>query len=260
MIHPTAIIHPKAKLAKNVSVGPYCVIGPEVTIGASTVLHAHVVVQGQTVIGEENEIYSFTVLGGAPQDLKYKGGARLWIGSRNIIREHVTIHASSSPEHPTRIGNKCFIMGQVHIAHDCIIGNNVVLTQRAVLGGHVEVGDYANLSGDTAYHQFVRIGRFAMPGSRALVLRDLPPFSIAVGSPATYLKCNRIALERASFSPDTIEQIERALSLLFHPEVTREDAIKQIKAECCGEEIQEILAFVESSKRGLVPLRAKKKA
>ncbi|MGE9269377.1 MAG: acyl-ACP--UDP-N-acetylglucosamine O-acyltransferase, partial [Verrucomicrobiales bacterium] len=151
MIHPTAVISPKASLGNDVHVGPYCVIGDDVTLGAGCVLHSHVVMEGHTTIGRENEFFPFAAIGGKTQDLKYAGGTTyLEIGDRNVFRENVTIHRGTRADTLTRIGDNNLFLCYSHVAHECVLGNHIILSNNGTLAGHVTVEDYAIISGLSA--------------------------------------------------------------------------------------------------------------
>ena len=171
VIHPTAIISPKAKLGAEVRVGPYCVIEAGVELGDHCVLHSHVVISGPCKIGRENEFFPFAAVGGKTQDLKYLGEPTwLEIGDRNVFRENCTIHRGTHEEIPTRIGSDNLFLCYSHVAHDCQLGNHIILSNNGTLGGHVEVGDYAIVSGLAAIHQFCRIGCHSIIGGCAKIV------------------------------------------------------------------------------------------
>ncbi len=253
MIHPMAVVDSKAEIAEDVSTGPYCVIGPEVRIDSGGILHSHVVIQGHTTIGKNNQIYPFTVIGTPSQDLKDRGGERrIEIGSDNIIREHVRIHLPNSEKENTRIGNHNFLMGGVHVAHNCRIGDHVVIIQGTVLGGHVEVENHAMIGGQVAVHQYARIGQYAMVGGKAGVVQDIPPYTIVMGVPALFTGINRVGLERASFAPDAIERLTKAFEILYDNNSSLEEAARRSEAEIQkGEEIIHLVRFLQTSKRGI---------
>jgi len=183
-IHPTAIIHPKAELAEGVSVGPYVVIGEHVRLGTGTIVSPHAVIEGWTSIGQHCDIGVGAVLGGPPQDLKYRGQRSfLRVGDHTCVREYVTVHRSAEEDGVTSIGAHDFLMAYTHVAHDCRLGNYVIMVNYAGLSGYVEVEDRAFISGHNAVHQFVRIGYLAMVSGASRVVKDIPPFMIAEGNP-----------------------------------------------------------------------------
>jgi UDP-N-acetylglucosamine acyltransferase len=216
-IHPTAIVDPSARLAKDVTVGPWCVVGPDVSIGEGTVLHPHVIVEAHTRIGRQNQIFPFAYVGGTPQDRKYFGERTTCeIGDRNQIREHVTIHrGTENGGSVTRIGSDNLIMGTVHVAHDCIIGNGCILANNVMLAGHSVVQDHANLGGGAGIHHFVVIGTCAFVGAMARVSMDVPPFMIVEGNPAEVRGHNHIAMARRGFTETDIEAMKEAYKRLF---------------------------------------------
>ncbi len=216
-IHPTAIVDASADLADSVSVGPYCVIGPDVTIGERTALHNHVIVQSLTTIGEDNEIYPFSVLGADPQDRKFQGeAAYCTIGDRNRIREHVTIHrGTANGGYYTRMGSDNLVMVAAHIAHDCVIGNHVTIANQVMLAGHVHVENGGNIGGGAGIHHFVTVGTCAFVGGMARISRDVPPFMIVEGNPAEVRAVNSIAMNRGGYETQDIDAVKEAFRRLF---------------------------------------------
>ena len=181
VIHPTAIIHPKAKLDSTVRVGPYAVIDEGVELGADCVVGPHVYLTGLTTIGAGNQFHAGCVIGDAPQDLKYKDEpTRLRIGDHNVFREHFTVHRSTKPDAETIIGSHNFLMANAHVAHNCVIGDHVILANGALLGGHAEVQDRAFISGNCCVHQFCRVGTLALMQGNSAISKDLPPFTVAL--------------------------------------------------------------------------------
>lgn len=253
MIHPTAIVEDGAQLAPNVEIGPYCVIGGQVKIGAGTRLIGHVSVAGRTEIGEACVIHPFASLGGDPQDKTYRGeDTSCLIGDRNVIREYVTINRASTKENRvTRVGSDNFIMAYSHIGHDCIVGSSVIMANAATLGGHVHVGDFVNISGPSAVHQFCRIGRYAMISGLTGVPTDIPPFVTAAGDRAKLYGLNVIGLQRRGFTQEEILTIKRAYRILFRSALPLQDALKRIEEELEGPHVHELVEFIRSSKRGI---------
>ena len=212
-IHPTAVVHASARISPAATVGPWCVVGPEVSIGDGTVLDSHVVVESNTRIGRDNRLFPFSYVGGTPQDKKFHGeDCHCEIGDRNQIREHVTIHRGTANGGGwTRIGSDNLIMGTVHIAHDCIIGNGCVLANNAMLAGHSVVQDHGNLGGGAGIHHFVVIGTCAFVGAMARVSMDVPPFMIVEGNPAEVRGHNHIAMARRGFTETEIEAMKEEI-------------------------------------------------
>lgn len=216
-IHPTAIIHSHAKVAKTALIGPYCVIGENVTIGENVKIKSHVCVDGITEIGEGTKIYPFASIGLEPQDLKFHGEAsRLVIGKNNTIREYVTIQpGTEGGSMLTQVGDNCLFMVSSHVAHDCIVGNNVIMANCATLGGHVEVGDYAVIGGLSGVHQFVRIGSHAIIGGMSGVAADVIPYGSAVGERANLAGLNIVGLKRRNFDREIIHDLRKVFAILF---------------------------------------------
>lgn len=255
MIHPTAIIHPKAQLAAEVEIGAYSVIGEQVTIGRGTRIASHVVIEGPTRIGEDNHIFQFASIGAVPQDKKYQGeSTELIIGDRNVIREGCTLNRGTVQDKgQTLIGNDNWIMAYVHIAHDCMVGNHTVFANSATLAGHVEVRDYAILGGFTLVHQFCTIGEYVFTGMGSAIGKDVPPYTLANGAPAVPRGINAEGLKRNGFSVEAIQRIKDSYRLLYRQHITVKEALMQLEAEY-GEfaDIQCLIAFVQASQRGVI--------
>ncbi len=216
-IHPTAIVDPQAELGENIDIGPYCVIGPHVKIGNGTQLHNHVTIGQFTTIGRDNEIYPYTVIGAAPQDLKYRGEeAILVIGDRNIIREHVTIHrGTENGGGKTIIGNDNLLMVASHVAHDCIIGSNCVIANQVMIGGHAIIEDHVSIGGGAGIHHYATIGTYAFIGGLVRVKKDVPPYMKLEGEPAEVRGVNTIALTRNEFTDVEVGAVRDAYKRLF---------------------------------------------
>jgi UDP-N-acetylglucosamine acyltransferase len=195
-IHPTAIVHPNARIADGVEIGPYSVIGEHVSIGRDTKIYSHVLIDGWTTIGERNHIFSFSSIGSAPQDIGYRNEETyLIIGDDNVIRECATVHrATTKEDRKTVIGNGNFLMAYSHVAHDCKLGNSIIMANSVALGGHIVIGDYAILGGIVAVHQFARIGSYAIIGGQSAVTLDIPPYVSAAGNRAQLYGLNLVGL------------------------------------------------------------------
>ena len=255
IIHPSAIVHPGARLAAGVSVGPYSIIGEHVEIGEGTTIGPHVVIEGRTRIGAQNRIFASSALGGEPQDKKYAGEPTgLEIGDRNMIREYCTFNCGTIQDAGvTRIGNDNWIMAYVHVAHDCQVGNNTIFANGASIAGHVHVGDYAILGGLTGVHQFVRIGAHSMTGGATLLLQDLPPYVIAQGNDAKPFGINAEGLKRRGFTEEQITEIKRAYKTLYRSGLTLEEARTSIAARAEKvPQLRVLVDFLERSQRGIV--------
>lgn len=257
-IHPTAVVDPKAELDSSVIVGPYAVIGRDVSIAADTRIEPHATISGPTTIGERNLIGSFTVVGGAPQDLGYKGEpTELIIGNDNQIREYSSIHRGTpNGKKKTVIGNHNLLMAYTHVAHDCQLGNHVILTNVATLAGHVEVGDRAVIGGLVAIHQFCRVGTFSYIGGISGLGLDVPPYVIIAGTRnrTRISGINKVGLRRNGFDRETIATLDKAFKIIFRsPNLLMKDAIEVAKKEFASSpEVQILVKFFEDSKRGVV--------
>lgn len=255
MIHPTAIVHPNAKLAADVEVGAYSIIGEHVEIGEGTVVGPHVVINGHTSIGRYNRIFQFCSLGEIPQDKKYANEpTRLEIGDHNTIREFCTFNLGTAQDvGVTRVGNHNWIMAYVHLAHDCQVGNNTIFANNSQLAGHVHVGDYAILGGFTVVHQFVRIGEHIITGMGTILFKDVPPYVLASGNPCAPHGINSEGLKRRGFTADAIMAIKRAYKTLYKSGLSLEEAKAAIAAQMAEHaELQLLSDFLATSTRGIV--------
>lgn len=255
VIHPSAIIEEGAIIHDNVYIGPFCFIGAQVEIGARTLLKSHIVINGITQIGEDNQIYQFASLGEVNQDLKYaKEPTRIEIGHYNQIRENVTIHRGTVQGGCiTKIGNKNLFMINVHIAHDCTIGNYCIMANNVTLGGHVHVDDYTIIGGMTAIHQFCLIGSHVMIGGCSGVAQDIPPFIIAQGNHATPFGLNIEGLKRRGFNRTIVHAIRDAYKILYRSNKTIEEAKSDLKLLAIKYPIiNEFVHFLFRSQRGII--------
>jgi UDP-N-acetylglucosamine acyltransferase len=251
MIHPTAIVHPKAKLHATVQVGPYSVIDEGVEIGPDCVIGAHVYLTGLTTIGAHNRFYAGCVIGEAPQDLKYDNEpTRLRIGDRNVFREHVTAHRSNKKNEETVIGSKNFLMANSHVAHNCHLGDLVILANGALLGGHVVIEDRAFISGNCLVHQFVRVGTLALMQGGAAISKDLPPFTVARGDNGI-CGLNTIGLRRAGLSPAERLELKQLYHALFREGLNLKSAIAAARQKFLSAPSKVMLDFLGASKRGV---------
>jgi UDP-N-acetylglucosamine acyltransferase len=254
-IHPTAVVHPQAELADPVDIGPYVVIGAHVRIGAGTVVASHAVIDGWTTIGAACDIGVGAVLGGAPQDLKFRGQrSYLHIGDHTCIREYVTVHRSSEEDGATTIGAHNFLMAYSHVAHDCHLGDHVIMVNYAGLSGYVEVEDRAFISGHNAVHQFVRIGYLAMVSGASRVVKDVPPFMIAEGNPTRVRGLNVVGMRRLGIPPAARVELRRAHRLLYRSGLNTSQALQRMReADFSGDEVRRLINFIATSKRGICP-------
>ncbi|QDU32177.1 Acyl-[acyl-carrier-protein]--UDP-N-acetylglucosamine O-acyltransferase [Poriferisphaera corsica] len=259
-IHPTSIVERGAELADDVEVGPFCHVGSKVVIGSGTKLLSHVSVQNCTSIGEGNLIFPNAVLGGIPQDLKYKGeDAELVIGDNNQIREHVTMHIGTANDRGlTRVGDHNLIMVGTHVGHDCMIGDHVVIANAVQMAGHVRVEDNAAIGGAAAIHHFVNIGKYAYVGGMSRIVADVPPFMLIEGNPARVRKVNSILLKRHGLEDTDIEPLKIACRMLFlrndeNGGVGRtQEHVKVLEERYAGHQwIEALLTAVRASMNGI---------
>jgi UDP-N-acetylglucosamine acyltransferase len=254
VIHRTALVDPTADLGHDVSVGPYAIIGPKVTVGDRASVAAHAVLERNTRLGAGVKIGYGAVIGNDPQDLKYKG-EETWveIGNDTMIREYSTINRGTTATGRTVIGERCFLMSYVHVAHDCHIGNDVIIANSVQMAGHVTIDDRAIVSGLTPIHQFVRIGTYAFVGGGSRVNQDVPPYTKAVGNPVHLYGLNSVGLQRAGFAPEVKLGLKRAYRLLFNSDLTVSQGIARARSELPTlPEVEAFLRFIEESQRGVL--------
>ncbi len=253
-IHPTAIVDSGAKIGANVTIGPFAIIGPECTVGEGCVISARATLERYVTLGANVKVGIGSVLGGDPQDLKFKGEATtVEVGAGTTIREYSTINRGTSQSFKTSVGENCFIMSYVHLAHDCHIGNGVILGNTVQLAGHVTIEDRAIISGVTAVHQFVKIGKYSFVGGCSRVPKDVAPFVKAVGNPIKLFGLNSVGLERNGFPEEVRRELKRAYRLFFKSELNLSQAREKASAELHPyPEVLEFLHFFDASDRGLV--------
>ena len=252
-IHPTAIVDKKAALASHVEIGPWVIVGPGCVVGEGSVLQARSTLEENVRLGAHVTVGIGSVLGGKPQDLKFEGELTcVEIGDHTTIREYATINRGTSQSYKTTVGQHCFLMSYVHLAHDCHLGDHVIVSNGTQFAGHVTVEDHAIISGLCAVHQFSKIGRHAFIGGCSRVPKDIPPFVKAVGNPIRLYGLNTVGLQRRGFSEDVISEIKKAYRLLFRSELNVRQAIEQASHDLKPyPEVKELIAFVETSGRGV---------
>jgi UDP-N-acetylglucosamine acyltransferase len=255
-IHPSAVVDPKAQIADDAEIGPLCVVGPNVTIGSQTRLVAQCYIAGRTTLGERNVVYPGACIGGEPQDYDYDPNCVSYvrIGNDNIIREGATIHLGTKPESATVVGNHNFLMSNIHLAHNCQVGNDVVMVTLASCAGYAELGDGCFISGLTAIRQFCRVGSHAMLWALSGISRDLPPYMMVNGRNGEVVGVNVIALRRRNFSAEAINALRKVHTLFYRGETRSvKAALERVKAEVPQlPEVQHFVDFVESSERGVL--------
>ncbi len=254
--HPSAIVHPRAKIGDNVQIGPFSCIGEEVSVAKNTRIGAHVYIEGHTRIGEDNHIYPFCSIGTYPQDLSYKGEeTSVRIGDRNTFREFVTIHrGTENGKKKTEIGRDNYFMAYSHIAHDCRVGNETIFINGATLGGHVLVDDYVQIGAISAVHQFCHIGIHAFVGGGSIITQDVLPFCRVAGArPPLFYGLNALGLRRKGYSRERIRVLKDMLKLIFNSNLNTNQALDRIKNVFPQSEDRDVIInFIQSSKRGIV--------
>jgi len=254
-IHPTAVVDTRAELDRGVRIGPYSVIGPGARIGRDVEIGAHAVLEGRVTLGARCRVGHGAIIGGAPQDLKFRDGLPVGvaIGDETSIREYVTVHRATHAGHDTRIGQRCLVMAASHVAHDCVIGDEVIIINYAGLTGHVVVEDRVTVGGHTGLHPFARIGTYAYIGGLSKVTQDVPPFMIADGIPARAMAVNVIGMRRGGVDPGGRRQVRSAFNILYRSGLAPGAAIARVKAELGGDPlVAKLVEFVESSKLGII--------
>jgi len=255
-IHRTAVVADGASIGTDVEIGPFAVIGENVTIGAGTKIGAHAIIDGITSVGENCRIFAGASLGLEPQSFAYKNEPTgVQIGNRVVIREYATVHRATQSGTYTIIEDDCFLMNYVHIAHDCHLGKGVIMANASMLAGHVYVGDGTVMSGQCIFHQHVRIGRLCMVSGLTGSRQDLPPFVVLDCNPSTIRGINTLGMRRAKMSQETRSAVKNAYRKLYRVGLNFSQAIEQIEQEGkpCPE-VQEIIDFIRSSKRGVLKL------
>jgi UDP-N-acetylglucosamine acyltransferase len=254
--HPTAIIHPQARIAYSVTVGPYSVIGENVELDDDCEVMSHVVLEGPTKIGKRNRIFPYAAVGFACQDLKYQGEpTRLEIGDDNVFREFVTLHRGTvEGGGVTRIGNHNFLMAYVHIAHDCKLADHIIMGNGASLAGHVDIGDHATVGAFCAIHQHCRIGAYAFLGSSSLVNKDILPYSkTSAARPTGVYGANRLGLERRGLGKQDVDELDKAFRLLSRSKLNTSQALEAIEAQGFqSSHVRALVDFIKTSERGVV--------
>lgn len=255
MISEHAIIHPSAKLGKDVVVGPGTIIGADVEIGDGTWIGPHVVIQGPTVIGKHNKVFQFASVGDEPQDVTYQGEpTRLEIGDHNIIREFCMISRGTVKGGGlTRLGDHNFLMAYSHIGHDCMVGNQIIMVNYSALSGHVILNDYAIIGAYAAVHQFCQVGAYAFIARATYVTKDVLPYVMIAGHTTSACGINTVGLRRRGFSSAAIDHLRRAYKVIFRKGLTVQQALTELDLmkQDCPEMIPMIEALAQST-RGIV--------
>lgn len=252
-IHPSALIDPTAELAGDVEIGPWALIGPGCSIGEGSRIAARATLERNVRLGQRVQVGVGAILGGDPQDLKYRG-EETWveIGDDTAIREYATINRATAHSLTTRVGKHCFLMSYVHLAHDCDVGDSVIISNGTQLAGHVHVEDKAIISGLCAVHQFARIGRHSFIGGCSRVAQDVPPYVRAVGNPIKLFGLNSVGLQRSGFDEQVMRALKLAYRFCFRSDLNLSQGVEKARAEVEPlPEVQHFLSFIEASQRGV---------
>jgi len=254
-IHSLALVGKKAHIGENVTVGPYAIIGDDVVIGDHSIIGSHAIIENGTRLGKDCKVASFSVIGGPPQDLKYKGEPTLLeIGDKCDVREYVTLNRGTIETGKTVIGRNCMFMANAHVGHDCVVGDNCILANSVALAGHVTLDNWIIIGGLTPVHQFVRIGDHTMIGGGYRVAKDVPPYIRSGREPMVFEGLNSVGLRRRGFTREAIDIIDKAYFLIYQSNLNVSQAVVRIKEELeQTPEIQNIIDFIATSKRGIIP-------
>ena len=254
-IHPQAIVDPEAELGEDVVIEPFCMIGSKARIGDGCRILHHASVEGRVVLGKNNTVYPYAMIGGLTHDLKYEGGdPGLLIGDDNVFREYVTAHVATNANDETVIGSGNVFLAYSHVAHDCVVGDHLVMSSHSALGGHVRVDDCVNIGWGAGVHQFCRLGRHCMVSACSKLVQDVAPFMLADGAPAEVRSINKVGMERAGFSSEDVETARGVFKVLYKSDLNRSQAIDYLRNEFSkGNKAvsEEIIEFAQSSERGL---------
>ncbi len=254
MISPLAYIHPEAVIGEGCEIGPFCYIDKNVVIGDNNHLMNSVTILSGSRIGNGNTIFPGAVIGAVPQDLKFKGEeTTAEVGDNNTIRENVTINRGTAAKGRTVVGSNNLLMEGMHVAHDVFVGNGCIIGNTTKLAGEVVVDDFAIISACVLVHQFCHIGSYVMVGGGTRTGQDVPPFVTAAREPVSYCGLNLVGLRRRGFKPEIIDNIHNAYRLLYQSGKLRKECLQEIREKVpMSPEIEYILNFVESSKRGII--------
>ena len=252
-IHSLAVVEDGAVIGKNVTIEPFAVVKNNVTLKDNVIIKSHAYIDGHTTIGEGSIIWPGASIGTKTQDKKFRGERTfVRIGKNTEVREYVTINSSCGEDSEVVVGDDCLLMAYCHVAHHCVVGNGVIMANGVMLAGHVTVEDYANLGGMTPFHQFTRIGKYAMVGGMSRVSHDIPPYTVGGGIPYRFGGLNIIGLKRHNFPFKTRQLLAQAFKITYRMGLHLEDSIKKIESELeQTEEIKNWLEFCKDSKRGL---------
>lgn len=260
-VHQTAIIEGNVELGEGVEIGPFCVVRGDVELGSGVRLLSNVIVQGPVTIGANTSVYPGAVIGYGPQDYKFKPGtptAGVAVGQDTILREHVTVHAATKPDTPTRIGSRTMMMVGSHAGHDVVIGDDVVIVNATLLAGHSVVQDRATLSGSVLVHQFCRVGRQAMCSGGSVLTGDLPPYCLSAGRNMV-MGLNMVGMRRSGMPPEEIEAVRQAYKMVLrHNPPLSEMKAQLYELAVHSAAVSQIADFISQAKRPIVPVGGRK--
>ena len=260
-VHATAIVEGNVKLGEGAEIGPFCVVRGNVTIGENVRLLSSVSIQGPVTIGKNTILYPGSAIGYEPQDYKFKPGAEtagVVIGEDTIIREHVTVHAATKLDTPTRVGDRVMMMVGSHAGHDAVIRNDVVIVNNVLLAGHTEVHDRVVISGGAMLHQFGRIGRGAMCSGGSVLSNDVPPFCMTAGRNMV-VGLNKVGMRRSGMPQEEIEAVRQAYRDVLRKNPPLNEMREMLEERAKGSEAVECMAaFVRDAKRPLMPVGGRK--
>lgn len=253
-IHNLSFIHPDAQIAEDVKIGPFVTIEADVVIGEGTEIHSGAVILNGSRIGRNCHIHSSAVIGGVPQDLKFRGEKTLAIiGDNTIIREFATVNRGTASKGKTVIGNNCLIMAYCHVAHDCYLHNNIIMSNACQIAGEVEIEDYAVIGGGTLVHQFTHIGQHIMLQGGSHVNKDIPPYAMVGREPISYIGINVVGLRRRGFTREQLGRIQEIYRYIYFSDLNNSDAINRILDETPQSAERDLIVnFIRSSSRGIV--------
>ena len=251
-VHPTSIVDPKAELGEGVEIGPFCIIEAGTRIGAGSTLESNVTIKRGTTLGENCRLMPHIILGGEPQDMKFKGEESfVKIGNNNILREMVTIHRATGEGESTLIGDDNLLMAYVHFGHNCVVGNGNMISNSTGVSGHVTIEDKCVIGGFVGIHQFVHVGKMAIVGGLSKVVQDVPPFCMADGRPSKIHGLNVRGLRRNGVEQEQRNQIGKAFKLLYRSELNTTQALERIRQEVPNSETLEyLISFIERVREG----------
>ncbi len=261
MINKLAYVHPDAKIGENVTIDAFAYVGADTVIGDECWIGPHAVVLEGSRLGKGCKIHPTAVIGGVPQDLKFKGEySTVEIGEYSTVREGATVNRGTAAKGVTKVGHHTLIMACAHVGHDCVVGNCCVIVNNVLLGGEVEVGDWAIIGGASAVHQFTRIGEHAMISGGSLVSKDVPPYVKAAHQPMSFVGANFIGLRRRGFTSEQVGQIQDIFRIIFQSGYSYGKACDMVLAQVPESPERDLIVnFIRESKRGILkPFNASK--